>query len=133
MAVHRLADQPAGHRRVSTAGRQQTDLWSHSPKSRSTCHTSPGLPLSSHPQVIANAVVGGVTGKVPVGGGATIEHGDTGQSEVVCALCVGMVNRSLKRAEVSTSCTAAEFDMAVVKPNDPLRSKELVIPSPKWS
>src|SRR5437870_7554021 len=92
-----------------------------------------GLSLSSKPQVIANAVVGGVTGKVPEGGGATIEHGETGQSEVVCALCVGMVNRSLKRAEVSTSCTAAEFEMDVVKPNDPWRSKVFVIPCPKWS
>ena len=64
---------------------------------------------------------------------AAMEQGATGQSDVVCALCVGIVNRSLKRAEVSTPCTAAEFEMLVVRPNDPLRSKVLVMPWPKWS
>jgi len=53
--------------------------------------------------VIENAVVGGVTGKLPLGAGLMIEQGATGQSLVVCWLVVGMVNKSVKRAEVSTS------------------------------
>ena len=53
--------------------------------------------LSSNPHVIANADCGGVTGKLPEGGGAINEHGGVPQA----ALLAGTVNKSLKRAAVS--------------------------------
>lgn len=89
--------------------------------------------MSSSPHVIENAVVGGVTGKLPLGAGLMIEQGATGQSLVVCWLVVGIVKRSVKRADVSTSCVPAGFEILVLSPNDPLRSKLFVMPWPKWS
>src|SRR2546427_6150111 len=71
------------------------------------------LSLSSSPQVIANADCGGVTGKLPEGGGAISEQGGVAQA----VLFAGKVNKSLNRAAVSTPCTPAELVMVVVKPN----------------
>ena len=62
--------------------------------------------LSFSPHVIANPpperLVGGVTGKEPLGAGSTIGQGPTGQLPVVAALVVGIVLSAVTRAEVST-------------------------------
>src|ERR1700680_4520628 len=93
--------------------------------------------LSSKPQLTANPPApipaGGVTGNEPVGGGSTIGQGAAGQVPVVAALVVGMLYRPEKRAEASTVCTLPVLVILVVNPNEPLRSKVLVMPSPKWS
>src|SRR5580658_1247494 len=64
-------------------------------KEKSTTWEYGVFSLSFNPQVIANPpparLVGGVTGKEPLGGGSTIGHGAVGQALVVAALTVGMV------------------------------------------
>src|SRR5208282_2062049 len=92
--------------------------------------------LSSRPQVIAKPPLliprGGVTGKEPVGGGSTIGQ-FLAQVPVGDWLTVGIVFKAEKRADPSTVWMPAALLIAVVSPNEPLRSNVLVMPSPKWS
>ena len=78
-------------------------------------------------------LVGGCTGKEPLGAGSTIGQGAAGQLPLMAALVVGIVFKAVRRAEVSTLWIPAGFVIEVVKPKDPFLSKLLVMPSPKWS